>query len=79
MIRNWAANQCALNDGLFNRSVFGMVHIYNRLPEALVDIPSVSSFQRRLTQAAKRVASADSERWRQSFQDLVELDRWLHS
>ena len=64
---------------LWSRSIFHFIHIYNRLPQALVDIPSVSAFQRRLTQAAKRVASADSERWRQSFQDLVELDRWLHS
>ena len=64
---------------LWSRSIFHFIHIYNQLPQSFVDIPSVSAFQRKLTQAAKGVASADNERWRKSFQDLVELNRWLHS
>ena len=43
---------------LFNRSIFGMVDIYNNLPQAVVELSSVSSFQGRLTEMRENVASA---------------------
>ena len=39
---------------LYNRSIFGMVHVYNRLPQEVVDQDSVSKFQACLTDMAKR-------------------------
>jgi len=37
----------------FQQSIFGMVKIYNRLPQAVVDAKSIQAFQRLLTKMAK--------------------------
>ena len=58
---------------LWRRSLFGYVHIYNRLPQALVDLPSVKSFQSKLTHLAKHRAQTDQEGWRKSYQDCDEI------
>ena len=38
---------------LYFRSLFGMAMVYNRLPEHIVNLPTVSAFQETLTQVAK--------------------------
>ena len=51
---------------LHNRSIFGMVHIYNRLSQEIVDSESVSLFQSKLTLLAR--ASCRSElSWQAMF------------
>jgi hypothetical protein len=58
---------------LWQRSLYGYVHIYNRLPQALIDLPSVKNFQSKLTHLAKHRAQTDQEGWRRSFQDCDEI------
>ena len=58
---------------LYNRSLYAYVHIYNRLPQTLVDAPTVSSFQARLTHLAKQRAIHARGDWRKSFQDCQEI------
>ena len=38
---------------LHNRSIFGMVHIYNRLPQEIIDSETVALFQSKLTKLAR--------------------------
>ena len=52
---------------LFNRSIFGMVDIYNNLPQAIVDSISVSIFQGRLTELARSRCQRDESDWHRSF------------
>ena len=52
---------------LFNRSIFGMVDIYNNLPQAVVDSISVSIFQGRLTEVARRRCQHLEPDWNLSF------------
>ena len=63
---------------LFERSVYAYVLMYNRLPEALINLPTVSAFQKMLTHLAKEKARLDQEDWRRSFQDLMALDRMFY-
>ena len=58
---------------LYRRSLFAYILMYNRLPQALVDMPSVKSFQSKLTALAKHRAQTDLEGWRRSFQDCDEI------
>jgi len=58
---------------LYNRSLYAYVHIYNRLPQTLVDAPTVSSFQARLTHLAKQHAIHAHGDWRKSCQDCQEI------
>ena len=58
---------------LFNRSLYGYIFIYNRLPQALIDRSSVKSFQATLTHLAKMDAMMGVEQWRGSFQSLENL------
>ena len=52
---------------MFSRSIFQMVLVYNRLPQDVVNIDSVSGFQACLTAMAKRRCEADAVNWRQTF------------
>ena len=52
---------------LFNRSVFGMVHVYNKLPQSVVESSSVSSFQRSLTFIAREACRRNEPKWKSSF------------
>ena len=65
-------------ENLYFRSLFGIVGVYNRLPEALVNIESVKVFQRILSTAAKRRCqqSWDPD-WKSSFSSCVELWKTL--
>ena len=52
---------------LFNRSIFGMAHIYNRLPQHLMDCASVSSFQRGLTSMVRDACRIHASEWQSMF------------
>ena len=52
---------------LFFRSIFGMVDIYNNLPQSVVDAKSVCSFQSRLTHMAKERCEQNVPLWEFSF------------
>ena len=52
---------------LFNRSIFGMVDIYNNLSQAIVDSSSVSLFQSRLTEVARERCKRNAAEWHLSF------------
>ena len=55
------------NRALFNRSIFGMVDIYNNLPQLYVELGTVSVFQAKLTSIAKlRCERLDAD-WSSSF------------
>jgi hypothetical protein len=59
--------ECTCRLGLFQRSVFSMVHVYNRLPQYVVDQDSVSKFQTELTKIAKHRCAHLSLPWRTTF------------
>ena len=63
---------------LHDRSIYAYILIYNRLPEVLVNLPSVSSFQAKLTHLAKERARLNQESWRRSFQDLTDLNAMFY-
>ena len=48
---------------VLKRSLFGLAHCYNRLPQELVDTKSVNTFQRRLQRALQRHAENGAENW----------------
>ena len=66
-------DEVVYNRRLYFRSIYGYIHIYNRLTQELVDSPSVSVFQTRLTHIAKVRAQTGDVRWRQAFADCVDV------
>ena len=52
---------------LFNRSLFGYVDVYNRLPQYVIDCESISSFQHELTVICKRRCRQGVQSWKHSF------------
>ena len=52
---------------LFFRSIFSMVFVYNRLPQAVVDSPSVAAFQRHLTRMARERCQNGDSQWKRCF------------
>ena len=52
---------------MYNRSIFAMVDIYNNLPQHVVDVTSVSSFQHYLTHIARTRCQSGDPRWANSF------------
>jgi hypothetical protein len=63
---------------LFDRSLYAYILMYNRLPQELVDIPTVKDFQKKLTHLAKQRAMRDQEDWRSSFQHLSDIVRMFY-
>jgi len=71
---------------LFRRSIFQMVDLYNNFPQYVVDAPSVSVFQRFLTQQVREKCRQGDPLWRFYFNrrsrisvpdsdsDLIELE-----
>ena len=57
------ANEVVAQWRLFERSIFGMVDVYNLLSQDAVDCPSVTSFQKCLTQIAKTRCDAGDAKW----------------
>ena len=64
---------------LYQRSLWQYVCIYNRLPQALIELPFVKCFQSKLTALAKFRAQTDQEGWRRSFQDCGEVVQMFYS
>ena len=56
--------ECVSRPVLFNRSIFGMVHIYNRLPQFFVDLENVSKFQHELTNVAREACATGVATWK---------------
>ena len=52
---------------LLNRSVFGLTHIYNRLPQQVVDCKHVKSFQTELTKIARTLCENEANHWQSCF------------
>ena len=48
---------------VFRRSVFGLVALYNLLPQALIDIPNVRDFQKRLQDVVLQAAIRGFDGW----------------
>ena len=48
---------------LHSRSIFGMVYVYNRLPQNVVNWKAVSTFQRHLTLEAREKCQDANENW----------------
>ena len=72
------SDQVFYNRRLFDRSVYAYIHIYNRLPQVVVDASSVKEFRQKLPHLARLRAITDQGDWRSSFQDLGDLMRTLH-
>ena len=56
-----------LQMALYCRSIFAMVYVYNRLPQDVVDSPSVSIFQRKLTRMARDACEGGDPNWMHAF------------
>ena len=56
-------NEIHFQHGLHRRSIFGMKHIYIRLPQEIVDCVCVSSFQRELTLIARKKCEDGRPDW----------------
>ena len=54
---------CIARPQLFCRSLFGMVAVYNRLPEEVVESTSVKQFQQKLTSIAKAKCDNGCPSW----------------
>ena len=65
------SSRCPTRNSMFSRSIFQMVLVYNRLPQDVVNIDSVSGFQACLTAMAKRRCEADAVNWRQTFHTFL--------
>ena len=63
---------------LHSRSLYSYIYTYSRLPQAFVDIPSVSAFQSRLTHLAKHRATNDQTNWRGSWQTVDDAVHMLY-
>ena len=63
---------------LCNRSLYAYIHMYNRLPQAFVELKTATEFQRKLTHIAKDRAKNDCQQWRQSWQDLNHIVQMLY-
>ena len=53
----------------FQRSLFGLVYVYNLLPQHVVDSSDVSTFQRRLQHGVKIAFIVDMPFWQNIFCD----------
>jgi len=49
------------------RSIYGMVYIYNGLPQYVVDRRTVTSFQKQLSIMARRACLLDTPNWQEMF------------
>ena len=56
---------------VFARSLYGMVRIYNLLPQSVVNAVSVKNFQRLLQNGLKRAAAAELDDWQALFSPTV--------
>ena len=52
---------------LFNKSIFGLVAIYNQFPQDIIDKKSIKEFQTALTEIARRRCRNGDPSWKLSF------------
>ena len=60
-------SQCIFRHAMYNRSIFGMVDVYNRLSQRLVDCDNLKLFQRELTAIAKKQCERGDRAWKVVF------------
>ena len=63
---------------LYNRSLYNYIHMYNRLPQEIVELESVSEFQRCLTKLAKGRAQRSENHWRQAYVNDADIMCFFH-
>ena len=61
-------------DRMYQRSLYGHILMYNRLPQCVVDSPSVKTFQAKLTHIAKQQAMSDQSKWRRAYQSMADVN-----
>ena len=66
-------DQCICRHQLYFRSLFSKVIEYNRLPQRIVDSPSVKAFQSELTRVARHYCKGGSRIWQNAFRNEVEV------
>ena len=52
---------------LHSRSIFGMVYVYNRLPQEAVDLDQITMFQKYLTLMARQQCKEGNPNWMHAF------------
>ena len=62
------------HQAIFNRSIFSMVDIYNNLAQHVVDISSVSDFQKYLMQVVRTRCENGDPEWSLSFSRIAEFN-----
>ena len=77
---NWHDKQISPQDSsgirrrhLFQRSVFGMIDVYNRLPPCIIECTTVKDFQKQLTSIARSKCNNGDASWPQSFRSCSQL------
>ena len=65
-IRNKMAldSNCTCQPELRRRSLFNLVHVYNALPQSIVNCISISDFQHELTEVARKKLHLHHNNWR---------------
>ena len=58
---------------MYNNSLYAYILMYNRLPQEIVNSPSVSKFQGELTRLAKHRADQGQENWRCAYKDCKDV------
>ena len=66
------------NHGLFNRSLLGLVAVYNRLPQIIVDFKTIADFESALTNLARYRCAQKKNDWQFSF-NSVRPCSWVYS
>ena len=56
------------------RSIFGLIRVYNMLPDSVVQASSVKEFQRLLTMIMKILASQEYRRWDVLFSPRIPIN-----
>ena len=67
---------CIFRHALHSRSIFGLISVYNRLPQDLVDLTSVTAFQKELTKIARDRCANNMDDWHHSFHNCSRLWQW---
>ena len=60
---------------LIRRSAFGLIAVYNLLPQRVVDEETVPSFQRSLQELAKQHIAKGCDEWVELFSPRIEMYR----
>ena len=68
-------DSCTTLHALHERSIFGMIHVYNRLHQSLIDILTVSEFKTELTSMARARCRRGDPEWKWSFHSSAQI--WL--